>query len=177
MDQTRIEEKLQELPLYEYAFLPTDELVFTDRVRYICQQECPMYNKSWACPPAVGTVAECEARCRQYPNFLLISTITEISDIANIQEALDTRADHEAITREVRDMMLEAGADVYVLSTEACAACEHCSWPDAPCRHPDRMFPCVESHGILVTDLAEKRGLDFLVGSNLVNWYSLLFYR
>lgn len=177
MDQTRIEEKLQELPLYEYAFLPTDELVFTDRVRYICQQECPMYNKSWACPPAVGTVTECEARCRQYPNFLLISTITEISDIANIQEALDTRADHEAITREVRDLMLEEGADVYVLSTEACAACEHCSWPDAPCRHPDRMFPCVESHGILVTDLAEKRGLDFLVGSNLVNWYSLLFYR
>ena len=60
---------------------------------------------------------------------------------------------------------------------EACAICEQCAWPDEPCRHPDRMFPCVESHGILVTDLAERRGIDFLAGSNLVTWFSLLFYR
>ena len=177
MDLARLEEKLQELPLYEYAFLPTEELVFTERVRHICRQECPMYNKSWACPPAVGTVEECEARCRQYPHFLLISTITEISDIANVQEALDTRGDHEDITRQVRDLLREEGVEPYVLSTEACAFCKKCSWPEAPCAHPDKMFPCVESHGILVTDLAEKRGLDFLSGSNLVTWYSLIFYR
>ena len=177
MDLAKIEAQLQELPLYEYAFLPTDALTFTERVRYICEHECPMYNKSWACPPAVGTVSECIDRCRQYPNFLLISTITEISDIANMQEALDTRPEHETITRQVRDMLLAEGAETYVLSTEACSDCEHCSWPDAPCRKPDRMFPCVESHGILVTELAESRGLEFLTGSTLVTWYSLLFYR
>jgi len=176
MDQTRLEEKLQELPLYEYAFLSADDVVFTDRVRHICKQECPMYNKTWACPPAVGSVSECADRCRQYPHVLLISTITEISDIANMEEGLATRAEHEEITHQVRDMMIAEGAEVYALSTEACAACEECSWPDGPCRQPDRMFPCVESHGILVTDLAEKRGLDFLIGSNLVTWYSLLFY-
>ena len=60
---------------------------------------------------------------------------------------------------------------------EACAHCESCAYPDAPCRHPDRMFPCVESHGILVTDLAERHGIDFLVGSNLVTWFSLILYR
>ena len=49
------------------------ELEFTDRVRWICQNECPMYNKSWACPPAVGTVTYCKAKCRMYENALLIS--------------------------------------------------------------------------------------------------------
>ena len=39
--------------------------------------------------------------------------------------------------------------EVYGLSTESCAICAHCAWPDGPCRHPDRMFPCVESHGIV----------------------------
>ena len=177
MDQARIEEKLQDLPLYEYAFLSTDELTFTERVRYICETECPMYNKSWACPPAVGTVESCMARVREYPNFLLISTITEISDIANMEEGLATRASHEAVTRQVRDILQSEGAETYVLSTEACADCEQCSWPDAPCRKPDRMFPCVESHGVLVTDLAEKIGLDFIISSTLITWYSLLFYR
>lgn len=73
-------------------------------------------------------------------------------------------------------MLKEETEDIYVLSTEACAICDHCAWPDGPCRHPDRMFPCVESHGILVTDLAERHGIDFLAGSNLVTWFSLLFY-
>ena len=119
----------------------------------------------------------CAAKCRSYPNFLMVSTITEVSDIANIQETLDTRPDHEALTREVRDMMLEEGLEVMVLSTDSCAVCKDCAWPDEPCRKPDHMFPCVESHGILVTDLAERHGIDFLAGSNLVTWFSLLFYR
>ena len=60
---------------------------------------------------------------------------------------------------------------------EACAHCRRCAYPHAPCRHPDRMFPCVESHGILVTDLAERHGIDFLAGNNLVTWFSLILYR
>ena len=54
--------------------------------------------------------------------------------------------------------------------TEACAICQKCAYPAAPCRHPERMFPCVESQGILVTDLAEKHGLDFMNG-NIVVWF------
>ena len=39
------------------------------------------------------------------------------------------------------------------------------------------MFPCVESQGILVTDLAEKFHIDFQAGGNLVTWFSLILYR
>ena len=73
--------------------------------------------------------------------------------------------------------MEECGAEgLYILSTEACALCSRCTYPGSPCRHPDRMYPCVESHGIVVTALAERFHLDFLM-PNLVLWYSLLFYR
>ena len=61
-------------------------------------------------------------------------------------------------------------------STEACTICEDCAYPDAPCRFPDMMYPCVESHAILVTDLAEKYGIEFLSG-NVVTWFSILFYK
>ena len=177
MDEAKFEAQLAELPLYTYGFYDTSELVFTDRVRKVCEQECSMYNKSWACPPAVGTVAECKARCDRFPRFLMISTITEVRDIANLEETLATRAGHEDMTRRVRDMLRAETGEVYVLSTESCAICRQCAWPGGLCRHPERMFPCVESHGILVTDLAERHGIDFLAGSNLVTWFSLLFYR
>ena len=177
MDREWLEARLAEFPLYEYAFIRTDELEFSERVRYICRTECPMYNTTWACPPAVGTLEECRERVMRYDEGLLIATITEVSDIANIKETLDTRAPHEEITRQVLALVREQSEDTLALSTEACAHCAHCTWPDAPCRHPDRMFPCVESHCILVTNLAEKHGIDFMAGGNIVTWFSLILYR
>ena len=103
-------------------------------------------------------------------------TLTEVSDIANLEETLATRAPHEAVTREALAILKPHVKDVMALSTEACAICEHCAYPDAPCRHPELMFPCVESHGIIVTALAEKEGIDFY-GGNLVTWFSLLLFR
>ena len=63
MNKELLTEKLAELPLYTYEFIDPAKLEFNDRIRWICQHECPMYGKSWACPPAVGTVAECEGKC------------------------------------------------------------------------------------------------------------------
>ena len=177
MDRDLLEKQLAELPLYQYAFVSTKDLCFTERVRWICEHECPMYNSTWACPPAVGSVEECRTRCLRFDEALLISTITEVNDIADLNETLATRPEHEGITRRVRDMVAAQCEETMVLSTEACAICEKCAWPDAPCRHPDRMFPCVESHGILATDLAGKLGIEFISGCNLVTWYSLIFYR
>ena len=157
--------------------MKTEELTFAERVRRICETECPMYNKSWACPPAVGTVDECRARCLTYPSVLVISTIAEVHDIASIDETLGTRAPHEALTHEVLALVKQAcGGDAMALSTESCAICEKCAWPDAPCRFPEKMFPCVESYGILVTALADRLDMNFF-NRNLVTWYSLIFYR
>ena len=177
MDREKLEAQLSELPLYQYAFIKTEDLVFSDRIRWICEHECPMYNTTWACPPAVGSVEECRARCMAFENGLLIATITEVSDIANINETLATRAPHEEITRQVLALVKEQVQEAMVLSTEACAVCEKCAWPDAPCRFREKMFPCVESHGIVVTDLAEKSGIDFYAEGNLVTWFSLILYR
>lgn len=177
MDRERLEAQLSELPLYQYAFIRTEDLMFSDRIRWICEHECPMYGKTWACPPAVGSVEECRQSCLRFDDALLIATITEVGDIANMEETLATRPAHEEITREVLAMVHKQAKETMVLSTEACAICESCAWPDEPCRHGEKMFPCVESHGIVVTDLAEKTGIDFYAEGNLVTWFSLIFYR
>ncbi|MBS6395583.1 MAG: DUF2284 domain-containing protein [Clostridiales bacterium] len=177
MDQEKLERQITEYPVCEYAFINPDDISFLDQVRYICETECPQYGKSWSCPPAVGTVAECEARCRSYSGGFLFTTIAEVSDASNMAETLPTRMEHEEITRHIRDLFLEQCTDVQALSTESCALCETCAYPKGPCRFPDRMFPCLESYGILVTELAEKYGLGFMNGCNVVTWFSLILYR
>ena len=178
MDREKLEEQLSQLPLYTYHFIAPEDLEFNERIRWICQHECPMYGKSWACPPAVGEVAECERKCKSYVNCLMISTITEVNDISDIQETLATRPEHEKLTNQVRDLMREQGINPYILSTEACAVCERCAFLDGlPCRLPGKMHPCVESHGINVLGLLEELGLSFQYGENVVTWFSLLFYN
>jgi len=177
IDKARIEEALAEFPLYIYQFIDPAQLEFSDRIRWICQHECPMYGKSWACPPGVGKVAECEGKCRRYVNCLLISTITEVADIADMQTTLATRPEHEAITNAVRELFRQQGVEPYILSTEACAVCDRCAILDGqPCRMPERMHPCVESHGINLLPLLEELGVAFQYGENVVTWFSLLFF-
>lgn len=172
-----LEEELSEYPLFLYAILEGSDVTFEEHVRYVCRTECPCYNTTWSCPPAVGTVEECCERCRRFDHVFLFTTIAEVEDIANMEQTLATREGHEQITREIDALFRRRFGETLTLSTESCAICEHCAYPDAPCRHPDRMFPCVESYGILVTDLAEKAGISFLNGQNVVTWFSLVWFR
>ena len=177
MNLDRLEQQLSLLPLYFYGYIDPKKLEFSERIRYICGAECPMYNKTWACPPGVGEVAQCERKCLSYKNCLMIGTVAEVEDIANIDQTLATRPAHEEVTNMVRDLMREQGVEPYVLSTEACDICDRCAWLDGqPCRYPDRMHPCVESHGINLIPTLEENGLEFQYGENIVTWYSLLFF-
>ena len=177
MNQELLEQQLSELPLYIYDFYDPRELEFSSRIRWICENECPRYGKSWACPPGVGSVDCCRQVCMAYDHCLLISSIVEVRDIADMDETLATRPDHEALTEQVRELMKQQGVDPFILSTEACTVCDRCAILDGqPCRFPEKMHPCVESHGINVVDVLERRGLDFQFGANVVTWISLLFY-
>lgn len=174
----QIESKILELPLMQYEWISPEELTFKEEVRQICKQECPMYGKSWSCPPAVGTVEECRLRCLNYSGAFLFTTIAEVTDIANMEETLQTRFDHEEITRSLGKIFQEEGAEVKLLSSESCAICESCAYCEGKkCRHPEYMIPCIESHGILVTELAEKYDIPFLDSMTTVQWFGLILYR
>lgn len=178
MDREKLEAQLSELPLYVYFYADPQTLEFSDRIRYICQYECPRYGQSWACPPGVGSVEQCSARCLSYSSCLVIGTITECEDISDMCATLATRPAHEAVTEQVRQLLREQGVDPYILSTDSCAICKKCTYPEGkPCRHADMMHPCIESHGINIIPTLEENGLEFQYGENIITWYSLLFFN
>lgn len=175
--QTNIENRITEFPVCEYAFVRPEEIPFSEKVRYICQTECPRYGKSWACPPAVGSVEECRKRCLSYDGGFIFTTVSEGADLENMDAVLSLRSGHERITRQTAEIFRDYFAQVQAFSTESCAICDSCTCPDSPCRHPEYMLPSVEGQGILVTELAEKQGITFLNGSDVVTWFSLILYR
>ena len=178
MNKELLEQQLSELPLYAYFYIKPEQLEFSERIRWICENECPRYGKSYACPPAVGSVEACREKCLAYDRCLVIGTITEVEDIADMEAALATRFDHEALTNEIAQLMRQQGVAPYILSTDSCALCESCALCQGkPCRFPEHMHPCVESHGINVIPVLEENGLEFQYGGDIVTWYSLLFFN
>ena len=178
MDYKKLEAQLSDLPLYVYFFIDPNTLEFSQRIRWICENECPMYGKTWACPPGVGSVEECQKKCLSYKKCLVIGTVTDAALSSDMEGALATRPEHEALTNEIGQMFRQQGVEPYILSTEACSVCERCAIADGlPCRKPERMHPCLESHGINIIPTLEENGLEFQYGDQMITWYSLLFFN
>ena len=46
MDKQAVEQQLCQLPVSQYAWVDPHKIEFSDRVRYVCEHECPMYGTS-----------------------------------------------------------------------------------------------------------------------------------
>ena len=173
--RSAIESVACEYPIYQFEFFKTEDMIFSENVRYICRTECPMYGKSWSCPPACGTLEECEAACRRFENGLIFSSVAEVNDAANLEETLPTRAAHTEILREIVKRGF-SDREKLVLSCESCSLCADCTCPDGACRFPEKMLPCIEGYGIIVTALAENLGMDFCISNDTVLWFGIILF-
>ena len=160
------------------APLDVATLELKDEVRAMCSANtCRAYGKNWSCPPACGELEDLRQKFAQYSRGILVQTVGEVEDSLDFEGMMEAEAAHKEHFAALHEKLLETWPGLLALGAGTCTRCKECTYPDAPCRFPDRMYPCVESHGILVTDLAEKRGIDFLAGGNIVTWFSLIFYR
>lgn len=178
MNIEKFEEFISQYPIYEYRILDTEEINIAERGRIICQIECPRYGTTWACPPAVGTLEECEKRIKSYPHAVFFTSVAEVSDLMNMEEMLSTRHAHEELTTKVGEYLNKQGYETFILSTESCDICDRCAYLDGePCRHPDRMHPCLESHGVICHEIVEKHQMEYNIGGNTILWFSMVLYR
>ena len=96
----------------------------------------------------------------------------------NMAEMLATRDAHEELTTEVAGFLKGEGFETFTLSTESCDLCEHCAYLDGkPCRFPEKMHPCLESHGVVVNELVEHHSMEYNLGGNTILWFSLVLFR
>lgn len=174
----KFETFIAQFPIFEYRIITPDEVVINDRVRHICEIECERYGSTWACPPAVGTVEECTNKIHGYKQAVFFSSVAEVSDVLNLEETLETRRAHEDITNELGKYLESEGYETFILSTESCDICSECAYiKGEPCRYPEKMHPCLESHGVIVTEIVEAKEMTFYLGGNAILWFSMILIR
>ena len=171
MTQTEIEEYITQFPIYQYAFVKPEDIEFNDRVRQICKKECSRYGASWSCPPAVGTVEECRARIQQYEKFLLFSVKYDLEDSFDYEGMMAGASAFKETCRALDNKLRPLLGNYLMLSNEGCGLCKECTYPDAPCRFPDRSHGSLEGYGLFVSKLAKQAGMNYINGANTVTYF------
>ena len=96
----------------------------------------------------------------------------------NMEEMLSTRDAHEELTTAVAEYLKGEGFDTFTLSTETCDICKECAYlKGETCRHPERMHPCLESHGVVVSEIVEREVMEYNLGGNTILWFSMVLFR
>ena len=175
----KVKETAMQSGMWQADFINPEELVFYPEIREICKGNvCRNYGASWACPPAVGTIEECKSRVLQYQHFLLFSIKYEIEnsfDLEGMQHAMISfKESVDGFDEKLKELL----PDYLLLSNEGCGRCRKCTYPDSPCRFPERLYHSIEGYGFNVYELSKVANIKYNNGANTVTFFGgLLFGR
>ena len=161
--------------VHEYACIKTTEIPFRRYVVDACAMNyCGQYGKTWQCPPAIGEFDELKKECLSYEKAIVFTTCHPLEDSFDIEGMNAGREVHEKLTDAI--IQLFNGKKIKALSAEGCRLCKECTYPNTPCRFPQKARSSVEANGISVVELAQNCGMHYKNGQNTVTYFSVILY-
>lgn len=153
--------------------LKMEALDFLPAVRDMCAADrCQKYGKSWTCPPGCGTLEEISARVARYNRGVLLQTTAELEDDFDVERMQQAEQDQKCAFLKFVDALRREYPCCLPMATGGCTICPQCTYPDAPCRFPDRAIPSMEAYGLLVSKVCEKSGLPYYYGPSTLTYTS-----
>lgn len=150
-----------------WAQLNPETITLMPEVREMCAvNTCGKYGKCWSCPPGCGTLEECEERLRKYSGGILVQTTGDMEDAFDFEAVMEIEKQHKENFKRMYDALCRQGAEVLALGTGCCTQCASCTYPDQPCRFPEKMISSMEAYGMLVLEVCKANGLQYYYGSN-----------
>lgn len=171
------ERGLKEIGIQEYGLISTAQIPFEQEIRKICEKNvCRLYGKTWACPPAVGTVEECRARCLSYKTAMVFNAVYPLEDSFDYEGMMQGHSAFKDLCDQLYERVRPQLNQFLLLSNEGCKRCKSCTYPSAPCRKPDLLFPSLEGFGIQVSKLADCANMKYTNGENTVTYFGMLLF-
>lgn len=173
-----IEEIAVQSKLFEIGYVDIGNLKYHSEVRTLCERNsCRNYGTSWACPPAIGTIAECRERVKCYAKMLLFSKKYQLEDsfdFENMKRGLyDFKQTVDIFDQNIKNIL----SDYLLLSNEGCKRCAKCTYPNAQCRFPAQLYHSLEGYGFIVSELAREAGIHYNNGTNTVTFFGALLFN
>ena len=178
LDYEALENLGREVGFTSVAPLDPTTIELKQEVRDMCAANtCGKYGKSWACPPACGELAECEARIRSFSEGILVQTMGQLEDEMDGEGMMETEAQHKKHFTDLYARLREQYDDELAIGAGACTVCKDCTYPDAPCRFPERRTSSMEAYGMLVLQVCRDNNVQYYFGPSTITYNSCFLLK
>ena len=148
-------------------------LEFMPEVREMCSVDrCHQYGKNWRCPPGCGSIEEAAQQAAQYSCGVLVQTIGKMEDDFDYETIQSTGGKHKDNFTALVDKIKKRYPDMLPMGAGTCTICETCTYPDAPCRFPDKSISSMEAYGLWVSKVCELSGVPYNNGKQTITYTS-----
>ncbi len=162
--------------IHQWGVMLVSDINFDESWRVACQSNaCGKYNKSWNCPPAVGEIAELKQQCCKFQYAFVFTTMHQLEDQYDFEGMTDGKHSHEVTQQLIEQYVRLHGGRI--LGAGSCDLCSKCTYPDSPCRHPDRVYVSIEACGISVCHVASHLNINYINGENTVTYFTMVLYN
>lgn len=168
-------ELAREIGFESFGILRVETLKPLHEVRDMCAAgRCLLYGKRWSCPPACGSIEKCAQKIASYQSGLLVQTVGKLEDVFDAEGIHRTEITHkhrfETLARQVRFQFPAC----LPLTAGGCMRCTVCTYPNKPCRFPQKMMSSMEAYGLLVSEVCEKNGIPYYYGEGSIAFTSCI---
>ena len=174
---TKMEKHLQHPEIFQYRVIKTEQIPFDRSVADACRaNHCGKYGTCWTCPPGAGEYTQLERKIKAYPDAAIFTCKYDLEDSFDFDGMLEGQAHTMQLLREIIDSLRKEGRDFLALGCGCCNLCQKCTYPDAPCRFPDKAILSVESCGINVVELSKRIGVNYHNGASTVTYFCIILH-
>ena len=163
-------EAAKKIGFSQAGVLNPETLKVMSLVRETCAEDkCHAYYHNWTCPPACGTLDECEARMRSYKRGILIQTTGMLRRDIDTKIYTETEQLHTEHLKALREQMMEEFSDMLMLGAGGCRICKKCAYPE-PCHFPEKAISSMEAYGLFVTQVCRDNDLQYYYGPRTITY-------
>ena len=156
------------------------ELTVRPEVRAMCSADkCKVYDHSWACPPACGEIEDFEKQMHEFEHCLVVQTVADLEDDFDFETMEEAGERQKARMLDLVAAIDRAGLsdETMVLSAGTCTLCTPCSYPDAPCRFPEKRLVSMEAAGLVVSEVCMQADIPYNHGPQTMAYSGCVLYN
>ena len=175
---TDVEKICRDAGFTGFGVIKTGDIPYAPELIHACEQNlCRTYDKIWVCPPAVPRHEEMKRRIDEFETGLVVQLVDQLEDTFDYEGMEEVGARFKAILIDAVFEIRKEYETVLALGSGGCRLCEKCTYPDEPCRFPEKAFYSVESCGIVVNQMVSKVGLKYNNGPATISYAGLILCK
>lgn len=157
--------------------LDTTTISLKQEVRDMCKNGCQQYARRWSCPPGCGSLNELRERICHYKKGILVQTVTELEDEFDWDGMIKAQNRHQEHFHLFLEKLCAFNPEFLPLGTGCCMICKTCSYPDAPCRFPQKRISSMEACGMIVSEVCRQNRLKYYYGPNTIAYVACVLVK